>query len=493
MKLASLQAIGTVAALTLATNILGFSREVLVARAYGATDTADAFVTAYSIVAACFLVFTGATVQSTFMPRYQARLAESPAKAAWLFQNTFFYLFLITAAIALTLMSFATPVVRLIVPGFNADKLDLTASLLRWLVPVIVFIGPGVLLQSVSHATNRFLAPALVPLLNNVIIITSLIVLVPRIGVAGLAIGYVAGAMLWWSLAALLRHEIFAAPFKRLCREEMLGLLMITLPLIWLLAADQLSAIIQKTLVSDLETGSIATLNYAARLSGLPLGVFAAAIATVYFPLLARAQAKQDTVTARSSYRDGLAATISVMLPISLMFVWGADVIVRTVFERGAFDASASERTAYALLFYAVGIVPQSLIVYLNRVFFAAENTRTPMAAGLVSVVIHLTANIVLVSQIGYVGIALGTTIYAVAYAGLLLANLHKANLENAWAAIISLWRIVLAAALAYGWLWIVSTNQLSEFLLYCSISTLLYAIALVVLREPLTKRLLKW
>lgn len=493
MKLASLQAIGVVAALTLATNILGFGREVLVAQAYGATDTADAFVTAYAIVAACFLVFTGATVQSTFMPAYQARLSESPAHAAWFFQNIFFYVFLITGAISLMLISFAMPVVRLIVPGFDADKLALTVSLLQWLAPLIVFMGTGVLLQSVSHATNRFLAPALVPFLNNVIIIACLIVLVPWIGVAGLAIGYIAGAILWWCLAAFLRHEIFAARPKLLGREEMLGLLMITLPLIWLLVADQLSAVIQKTLVSDLETGSIATLNYAARLSGLPLGVFAAAIATVYFPLLVRAQASQDTVAVLSSFRDGLAATISVMLPICLMFVWGTDVIVRTAFERGAFDAVATERTAYALLLYAAGMVPQALIVYLNRVFFAAKNTRTPMYVGLVSVVIHLAANIVLVAQIGYVGIALGTTVYAVVYAVLLLANLHKANLDNGSAAIISLWRIVLGAVLAYGWLWFVPSDNLSGFLFHGAIATTLYALALAFLREPLIRRLLKW
>ncbi len=209
--------------------------------------------------------------------------------------------------------------------------------------------------------------------------------------------------------------------------------------------------------------------------------------------MLARAQAKQDKAAARASFRDGLAATIGVMLPVSLMFVWGADVIVRTAFERGAFDASASERTAYALVLYAAGMVPQALIVYLNRAFFAVQNTRTPMIVGLVSVVIHLAANVVLVDQIGYAGIALGTTIYGVIYAVLLLANLHKANLENAWAAIISLWRIILGAILAYGWLWIVPANSLSGFLLCCSISTALYVMALVFLREPLTKRLQKW
>ncbi len=493
MKLVSLKAIGTVAALTLATNLLGFGREVLVARAYGANETADAFVTAYAIVAACFLVFSAATVQSTFMPRYQARQAEDPRHATWLFQNSFVYLFLITAAITAALMYFAEPVASLVVPGFSPGKLALTAQLLVWLAPMIVFIATGALLQSVSHATNRFLAPALVPFLSNLVIIACLLALVPQIGVAGLAVGYLLGAILWWGLSVVVRQEIFSVPFKRLDRQEMVGLLLVTLPLIWLLVADQMSAIFQKTVVSDLETGSIATLNYAARLSGLPLGVFAAAIATVFFPLLTRAHAGRNAASIHAIYRDGLAATILVMLPMSLMFMAGADVIVQTVFERGAFDSSASERTAYALVYYAAGMVPQALIVYLNRVFFAAQNTRTPMTIGLFSVAIHLVANLLFVEQIGYVGIALGTTVYAVVYSVLLLANLHRARLENARSAVMSLWRIALSAGFSYSWLWLFDPGALGSFLILCTASSVIYLIILVILREPLTKHVVKW
>lgn len=493
MKLASLKAIGTVSALTLATNVLGFGREVLMARAYGATETADAFVTAYSIIAACFLIFTAATVQSAFMPRYQERQARNPIHAAWLFQNTFLYLFLICAAISAALMLFSGSIVAVVVPGFPPGKLALTAQLLVWLAPAIVFMATGALLQSISHASNRFLAPAMVPLLSNLIIIACLLALVPHIGVVGLAVGYVLGAMTWWGLSFVVRHEIFFVPFRRLGREEMVGLLLATLPLVWLLVADQLSAVIQKTLVSDMETGSIATLNYAARLSGLPLGVFASAIATVFFPLLSQAHASKDSVAADRNFRDGLAATILVMLPTSMMFLWGADVIVRTVFERGAFDSSASDRTAYALAFYAAGMVPQALIVYLNRVFFAAQNTRTPMMVGLVSVVIHLGANLFLVEQIGYAGIALGTTVYAVVYAVLLLANLDQARLGNAFRAVTSLWRIVMAAGLSFGGLWLFSPDGLGDFVICCIASSVLYVLLLLTLREPLTKRIAKW
>lgn len=489
MNLTSIRAIGTIAVLTLLTNVLGFGREVLVARAYGTSDTADAFVTAFAIVAACFLVFTASTVQSTFMPRYQEYLKSNPARAALLFQNTFLYLFLITGAIALALTLFAPQWVSFVVPGFSPEKTALTAKLLIWLAPTVVFMSTGVLLQSASHARNRFFPPALMPFMNNVLIIASLLILVPRIGITGLVIGYLLGAAGWWAITWAVRRDIFAARFKPLERNEMVGLLMVTLPLIWLLAADQASALIQKTLVSDLETGSIATLNYAARLSGLPLGIFGAAIATVFFPLLSKAQSTRNKTEIASSFRDGLAATLLIMLPVSIVFIWGADLIVKTVFERGAFDQTATQRTAAALIYYAIGMVPQAFIVYLNRAFFAAKNTRTPMIIGLISVAIHLIANVLLVRSIGYVGIALGTTIYALVYSALLMLNLRRANLEQGVTALSSLWKIALAAGLASIWLWWFPATGLVDFLLKSGGAALLYAGFLLLFKEPLVKR----
>lgn len=122
MKATSIRAIGTIAVLTLLTNILGFGREILVARAYGASDTADAFVTAYAIVAACFLIFTASTVQSTFMPRYQNLQQNSQFRATLLFQNSFFYLFLITGTITVVLILFASQLVSIVVPGFDSQR-----------------------------------------------------------------------------------------------------------------------------------------------------------------------------------------------------------------------------------------------------------------------------------------------------------------------------------------------------------------------------------
>lgn len=489
MKLTSIRGIGTIAVLTLLTNVFGFVREVLVARAYGASDTADAFVTAFAIVAACFLIFTASTVQSTFMPRYQDYLKNDPARSALLFQNSFFYLFVITAAIALVLMLFAPHLVALVAPGFASEKIALTAKLLVWLAPTVIFMSTGVLLQSASHARSRFFVPALIPFANNVLIIASLLVLVPRIGISGLVIGYLLGATGWWAITWSVRRDIFAARFSFMDRNEMVGLFLITAPLVWLLAADQVSALIQKTLLSDLATGSIATLNYAARLSGLPLGVFAAAIATVYFPLLSKAQSGGHKGEITSSFRDGLATTLLVMLPVSIVFIWGAEVIVQTVFERGAFDRSATERTAAALVYYAIGMVPQAFIVYLNRAFFAAKNTRTPMIVGLISVVFHLVANVLLVRAIGAVGIALGTTIYALVYSALLVVNLRRANLEEGFGALASLWKIALAAALASFWLWWVPATGLWDFLLKSGAAAVLYAAGLLLLKEPLIKR----
>jgi len=441
------KAIGLVAGLTLATNLLGFVREIFMARAFGTTAEADAFVTAFTIVATFFLLFSAGTIQAAFMPLYQSlRQAGNANKAKWLFQVSFFRLTLLLLGIILLIVFASDTWVLLVVPGFEQELRDLTSQLVTWMAPMILLLGTGSMLQSLLHARNRFGLPATVPLINNVIIIIALVWLAPVMGIKSVAWAYLAGALLWWIMLIPANHSSFSLRDKTASPEKFREMLIIFWPLIILLSADQISALIQKNLVSDLQTGSIAALNYAAKLEGLPVGIFAMAIATVFFPGLVAAIANNDNKSKKQLFRNGLLSIVYISVPVMIVLFYYSEFLVRLLFERGAFDSKATAMTADALELYVLGLVPQSLIVFLNRVYFSAKETRIPMQVGVVAAILHVIFCWFAVEVMGYLGIALGTTLYAWVYVYGLVFKLNKIIDVPGNEVIRGLWPVVLAA-----------------------------------------------
>lgn len=477
---------GIISALTLSTNVLGFFRELLFARAFGVGQEADAYVTAFSIVATCFLVFSAGSLQGAFMPRYQQAIVKAiPSRARGLWLYSLIGLCLILAVIVVTITLGAESVVAWVVPGFSELARSLTAQVLRWLAPMVFLFSLGALMQSVMHANQRFLLPALVPALNNLVLIASLLLLVPSFGLIAFGYGSVLGAALWLTLLPGVLTQLPKAPAKFEPRE-LRALLLSMLPLVILLLADQLSGLVQKTLVSDLETGSIAVLNYAARLEGLPVGIFASAIAAAFFPALVDALARRDPKAVAERFSLGLAGTCFFAVPAMLFLMVESKQVVKVLLERGAFGPEASLRAAQALSWYALGLLPQSLIVFLNRVYFANGDTRTPMAIGVFTAAIHVLFCWLLVNQVGYLGIAMGTSLYAFMYCMLLLARLGSvidAPLRHMWAA---LWRAAVAGfVMVLVLMFFDFTESISGFLLALAAGSSAYLAVALLLRDP--------
>jgi len=488
---AYLKATGLIAGMTLATNLLGFVREILFAREVGTSGEADAYVTAFSIAALCFLVFSAGSLQGAFMPKYQDQLIQGEAgQARGLWRMTLIALVVVLTAVALLINGAAEVWVGLVAPGFSTEQQSLTATLLRWLAPMIVLVGVGSLLQSVLHAHQRFMLPAIIPFLNNVVIIGFLLVAVPAYGILGLAQGTLLAAGLWLLLFPTMRRLVPTVPPK--VRPKALRDLVHTmLPLMLLLIADQLSGLVQKALVSGQEPGSIAVLNYAARLEGLPVGIFAVAVATVCFPALVEAISNGDQRESAKRFGLGLSAIFFCTVPATVFLVLEPHLVVRVLLERGAFGPEATARAADALFWYALGMVPQSLIVFVNRIYFAAGDTRTPMKIGVLSAVMHVAFSWVLVDRFGYLGIAIGTTLYALVYATLLLAPLHSLFAVPTRLVWSCAWRPLLAGAvMATSYLvWDIEEN-LRGFLAALGIGGIVYLTIAYVLAVPILRSL---
>jgi putative peptidoglycan lipid II flippase len=480
--------IGWIAALTLATNLLGFVRELLVARAFGISFHADAFVAAFTIVSMCFLIFSAGALQAAFMPAYQGFIArQEEIRAGRLFMRTLKVfggvLLILTISVAVRSQFW----VGIVLPGFSSEQLKMTASLVTIMSPMIAFVGIGNLFQSVAHAERKFIQPALVPVFNNVVLIGYLLVAAASATVSGLATTCVLGASLWlivllpmvWKRLTPTANGSDAASFSRMAGNFW--------PVFILILADQVSAVVQKTLVSDLSTGSIAALNYAAKLEGIPVGIFSAAIATVYFPVLVEALASKKHNVAGQRFKEGLSGILLVSFPAAVFLCCQAETVVRVLFERGAFDAAATLMTADALFYYALGLLPQGMIVYLNRLYFSAGETRLPMRVGLISAGLHILFCWAAVKQMGFIGIAVGTTLYSLVYVIMLYRFLHRIVSFRLRDLFLIGWRFAFGAAFLSLLYALVSfpSNILGIFAAL-AFGAIVYFITLVVLREPL-------
>ena len=482
-----LKAVGVVAGLTLATNLFGFTREVVLARTFGASADADAFVTAFTVVSACFLIFTAGTVQSAFMPLYQGLDSSSSAKARWLFWHSTKTLGVLLVGAVVLLEAGTQWWMGFLMPGFSPAQIESTSALVKIMAPMVLLLGIGSLLQSVAHAHQWFAGPASVPLLNNVVIITFLLVAGGTMGMPGLAAAYLAGALLWWIVLVPGTWRYLAGDRTAVDRTSWHSLMINLGPLLILLGADQISALVQKSLVSDMESGTIAALNYAAKLEGLPVGIFAAAITTVFFPALIDAMSRGETEMAKDRFMAGLSGILLCSLPAMALLCLEAESVVRVLFERGNFDSRASELTSAALVAYSLGLLPQGLVVYFNRVYFAAQRTTLPMKVGVLSAAIHVVFCWVAVDVIGYLGIPVGTTLYAIVYAILLLIWMPEIVAITLRDLTSVMWRpFVASAALVAVLLWIHFDSNVWGLLWAMLLSGGIYLTMLVILQEPI-------
>lgn len=480
--------IGWVAALTLATNILGFVRELLVARAFGIGFQADAFVAAFTIISMCFLIFSSGTLQTAFMPVFQALIEnQEEGRARWLFVRTLKVFGSVLLILTIVVAAGGKLWVSIALPGFSSEQVQVTASLVAVMAPMILFVGIGNLFQSVAHAERGFIAPALVPLFNNIVLICYLLVFFATVTVSGLATAYTGGASLW--LLILLpavwnqfpRHENDPDPksFARILGNFW--------PVFALILADQVSALVQKAFVSGLSTGSIASLNYAAKLEGLPVGIFSVAITTVYFPVLVQALASGEHGLAEKRFKEGLRGIFLFSFPAAVFLSCQAETVVKVLFERGAFDTAATLMTADALFYYALGLLPQSMIVYLNRLYFSANETLLPLRVGTVAAGLHILFCWATVKQIGYLGIAIGTTLYSFIYAIMLCYFLHRVVSIRLYDLLLVGWRFALSAALTLLlYVHVTFPSSILGAFAALGVGGIFYAITLVILREPL-------
>jgi len=444
----------TVGGNTLLSRILGFARDVVVARAFGAGAEADAFFVAFRIPNLFRRLFAEGAFSQAFVPVLSERRGrggdESVRDLAAHVAGA------LASALALVTLAgvLAAPVLVLVfAPGFHdqADKFELTVSLLRLCFPYLLFISLTSLCAGLLNTYGRFAIPAFTPVLLNVCLIAATLWLAPRMEqpVAALAVGVlVAGfVQLGFQLPFLARLGLLVRPRLSLAHAGMRRVVALIVPALLGVSVAQVNILVNTLIASFLRDGSVSWLYYADRIMEFPLGVFGIALATVILPSLSREHAG-GTPRAFSQTLDwALRLTLLIALPAAIGLAVLAAPILATLFHHGAFTATDVELAAAALTAFAIGLPGFVGVKVLAPGYFARQDMRTPVRIAVVAMAANLVLNLALVVPLGHAGLALGTACAALLNAGLLYRGLLREGVyrrEPGWGPFTA--RAVLAA-----------------------------------------------
>ncbi|MBI5137175.1 MAG: murein biosynthesis integral membrane protein MurJ [Nitrospirae bacterium] len=452
------RAAGTIGLFTLLSRILGFIRDMVVARLFGASAVADAFFVAFRIPNLLRELLAEGSMSAAFVPVFTEKLANGSRREAWELASRVFTLLLVVLVAATCLGILVAPlIVSVIAPGFDGDgrQRELTVLLTRIMFPYLLFIGLSALAMGILNALRAFALPALAPLAFNMGIIGCALWVAPAMEqpALGLALGVLLGGLGQFAiqLPGLMRARMVPrlawAPGDPDVRR--IGRLM--LPMLFGLSVTQVNLLVNTLLASFLDEGSVSYLYYGMRLIHFPLGVFGVALATAILPTLSTMAARGDRPAMARGVADALGLVLFVTVPAMAGLIALRGPIVGVLFERGAFDAAATVGTASAVLAYATGLWAFAGVRIVASTFYALKDTATPVRVAALAMAVNILLNLVLMGPLAHTGLALATALAAMLNVGLLLFALGRRLPELDLGAVVPGALRTAAAALAMG------------------------------------------
>jgi putative peptidoglycan lipid II flippase len=425
--------VATVGALTMASRLLGFVRDMLVAALLGAGPVADAFFVAFKFPNFFRRLFAEGAFAAAFVPMFAGSLAAHGRTQARGFAEQALAFLLAVLFVLVAAAEFGMPyVVAAIAPGFADDPLrrDLAVEFTRITFPYLLFISLVALQGGVLNSLDRFASVAATPILLNLCMIGGLLALVGTLPTPGHALS-------WSVLAAGIVQFVFLAaacaraglplrlPRPRLT-PELKTLLKRMLPVALGAGAVQVNLVVDVILASLLPAGSISWLYYADRVYELPLAVIGIAIGTALLPRLSRQVRTGAFVDAGATQNRAVEAAFLLTLPAAAALVVLAEPIVGALFERGAFGPADVRAAAAALVAYSTGLPAYVAVKVLVPAFYAREDTATPVKIAVLCVAANTAVGVTAMQVVGHVGLAAATALSATLNAALLWRALAK-------------------------------------------------------------------
>lgn len=497
-----------VSVMTMLSRVLGLVRDVVIANFIGASAAADAFVIAFKIPNFMRRLFAEGAFSQAFVPvlseyKEQRSIADVQGlinRVAGALGGT---LLLITglAVVGAPLLT------ALFAPGFyqaeDPIRYQLASDMIRITFPYLLLISLTGFCGAILNSFGHFAVPAFTPVLLNISLIVSVLIISPlfEVPVYALAWGVLAAGIiqLTFQIPFLVGIRMTPRPIWDLGDEGVRRILTLMGPAIFGVSVSQINLLLDTVLASFLSPGSISWLYYSDRLVELPLGVFAIAISTVILPSLSRQRANNSIDNFQMTLDWGVRLVLLIAIPATTALILLAKPILTTIFQSGAFTADDVSMAAMSLQAYAVGLVAFMLIKVLAPGYFSRQDTKTPVAIGIKAMVANMVLNVALVLpleyfwHIGHVGLALATSLAACINAALLYRGLRRTNIYSARPGMVLLITRIVLASIAMALLLYFITPSITQWTewnwwhrstnlgFYCLIGVFTYVVTLLL------------
>ena len=393
------RAAGTVMIAILFGQIAGLVRGILVARTFGASPELDAFIAANRVSETLFSLVAGGALGSAFIPMFTGLLARDDRVSAWRLASSIANAVTLTLSLLAALMAFFAPQVVHYALGLSNDPeiFALTISLLRIQLISAILFGLGGLIVGILNAHQIFLIPALTPAMYQIGIIFGAVFLAPTMGIYGLAWGVVIGALLYLLvlLPTLFKQKGSYTLTLDFDNSNTRRVFLLMGPRLLGVAVVQLNFWVNLRLASQMIEGSIVGLQYGFSLMLMVQAVIAQSVAIAVMPTFSAQHALGQNDEMRSSLASTLRGVIFLALPASAGLMLLREPLITMLYQRGKFDAQDTQLVAWALLWYAAGIVGHSVMEILTRAFYAQHDTKTPVIIGVVAMGLNVVFSIV--------------------------------------------------------------------------------------------------
>jgi len=402
-----------ISVLTLGSKFLGFIREMLIAAKFGSGMETDTFFVALNATSLITTLLTSA-ISTTFVP-VLSEIEEFEGKEGKVkHTSNMINITLVVAVILIVLAWISAPlIVRLTAKGFDGEQFILAVKLTRIGLPMILFSGIIGSFTGFLHSERRHISSAAIGFPFNAVYIIFLLIFSTKHGITGLMVAAVIATASQFLIQV---PEAKRAGFKYSPIFDpkdiyVKRVLQLSIPVLIGVAINDLNAIVNRTMASDLVDGSISALNYGNKLNALVQGVFIVAITTVIFPILAK-EANQGRIgRMKKVMGEGVNLVLLITIPATIGIIVLAQPIVEVAFERGEFTAADTIMTKQALIFYSLGLVASSMRLLITRVYYSLHNTKTPMINGALSVGFNILLNLILIRYMAHAGLAFATSI----------------------------------------------------------------------------------
>lgn len=421
---------------------LGLARDMLVTAVFGATALASSFYTAFTLPNLFRRLLGEGSLTAAFVPTLNEELKAKERAGAFALVNTVAsWLFVVTSLVVIAAMG-ALLLAGYWLPGGLRLGLE-TATVRRWLeaadlavllFPYLVFVCLAAVFSAALQTLHRFLEPALSPIWLNL----AMLGLLGGAAYGGWGRGELekmlwlcGGALLGGFLqmvvpAAALLREGWRPRFDLSMSEPLRQILRLMAPTVFGSAIYLINMAVSRFIGHSLNDSAVTVLNLATRLMELPIGVFAVAVSTVVFPLIAKHAAAGDWTSLAVSYRKGMRLILVINVPAAVGLVVLALPIIQLLFQRGQFRAEDAQLMYPVLVVYALGLPVFSFVNIVLRAFYAQKDTRTPVHAALLSFVVNIALSVVLMRSLGTVGLALASNVAIIVQAVYLQTHLAR-------------------------------------------------------------------